>query len=77
MWRGIYKIPPSTLGAHCPHWGQLFHFQLHPMCLMLLQLFWVRVQAILRVCDAVVVPEGFVQLVQFRHQGQTNVQLHL
>lgn len=33
-------------------------------------------QAVFGACDAVVDPEGLVQLVEFRRQGQTDVQVH-
>lgn len=45
--------------------------------LVLLWLLRVGVQAVFGACDVVVFPEGLVQLVYFRHERQTNVQVHL
>lgn len=45
------------------------NFPLLQLCSALLWLFGVSVQAVPRACVAVVLPEGLVQLVQFRNQG--------
>ena len=47
------------------------------LLLGLLRLLWVGGQAVLCVCDTVLVPEGFVELVQLSDHGQAHVQVHL
>lgn len=73
--------PPPTAPIQArwspPLWGLLITSHLSLLCSGLLWLLRVGVQAVLRTCYAVVLPEGLVQLIHFGHQGQTDVQVHL
>ena len=70
--RGMYMTPPVTTppaagGRHPGGVNSTFPHLL--LCSVLLRLFRVGVQAVFGARHAVVLPEGLVKRVQFRHQG--------